>query len=70
MTHPLAYLNPDCMVVEDLDQLTLNLRRLANYCEVRAYAMRCRAKGRIHYAQNAEHDCETMYAQLPPEWRW
>ena len=66
MTHPLAHLNPDCMVASDLDTLTRQLRSLANYCELRAYAMRCRAKGHIHYAQNAEADCEFMYQQLPP----
>jgi hypothetical protein len=54
------------MVASDLDTLTRQLRSLANYCELRAYAMRCRAKGHIHYAQNAEADCEFMYQQLPP----
>jgi hypothetical protein len=70
MTHPLAYLNPDAMVVEDLGPLARNLRRLAHYCTLRQIALRYRAHGAIDAALDAEADCETLYTKLPPEWRW
>ena len=70
MTHPLAHLNPDCMVAEDLAPLARNLRRLAHYCNTRERAMQCRAIGNITGALTAERYCEELYDKLPQEWRW
>ena len=70
MTHPLAHLNPDCMVVDDLGPLARNLRRLAHYVAVRERAMRARVLGNISDALHCERVCEELYAKLPTEWRW
>jgi hypothetical protein len=70
MTHPLAHLNPDCMVIEDLIPLARNLRRLAHYCTLRHAAMRCRIVGDIPGAQGLERVSEELYEKLPQEWRW
>lgn len=70
MTHPLAHLNPDCMVVEDLGPLARHLKRLARYCVCRERAMRSRMFGDVSGALLAERECETLYNDLPPEWRW
>jgi hypothetical protein len=70
MTHPLAHLNPDCMVVDDLACLARNLRRLAHYCTLREHGMRHRLAGDISAAQQAETLCDAIYARIPREWRW
>jgi hypothetical protein len=70
MTHPLAYLNPDAMVAEDLGPLARNLKRLARYCLTREHAMQARMFGNIPSALNYEKICEDLYNDLPPEWRW
>jgi hypothetical protein len=70
MTHPLAHLNPDCMVVEDLGPLARNLRRLAHYVSVRERAMQARILGNINDALHCERVCDDLYEKLPNEWRW
>jgi hypothetical protein len=70
MTHPLAYLNPDAMVAEDLGPLARNLKRLARYCACRERAMRARILGDIGDALHCDRICEELNNDLPPEWRW
>lgn len=70
MTHPLAHLNPDCMVPEDLGPLARNLRRLAHYVSLRQAAMHHRALGEIATAWHLEMRCEELYEKLPRDWRW
>jgi hypothetical protein len=70
MSHALAHLNPDAMVVEDLPILARHLRRLAHYCDARAREMNHRAAGEIRDAQRAETDCRMLYEKLPAEWKW
>lgn len=68
--YDLGSLNLDCMTLEEVDELHKHLMNLVVYTMQKATAMRRRLNGDILVALELERTCETIYDQLPDNWKW
>lgn len=70
MLTDLTDMNLDAMEPTELDELADNLKSVARYADLKSFAMRERAAGRIRGAQIAETQLEVLRLDIPAEWRW
>lgn len=73
MTHTvpdLGEINLDCFTPDELEALSDALNALRQFANLKAFAMRERAAGRINGANIAEAQLDVLYLEIPPNWRW
>jgi hypothetical protein len=68
--YALEQLNPDAMTPEDLAETIRHLTTLLSYCRAKHRAMQQRSTGEVHRALIDEEYADSLYLQLPENWRW